>query len=361
MKQHVVVVGGGIAGCMTAMELLKHDCRVTIVERNEIASQTSGESSWAGAGILFPLLPWMYSDAVNRLTLAGAAQYPQLCSLLQEETSIDPEYLQCGMLLLPEFDRDKALAWCAANNLIAQSVSPARYAVQSPTAGDALWLPQVAEVRPPNLMKALRRYLEQKGVELVEHTQLSPLPVMDELKAWQTTDGRVFHADKFILTSGAWSFELLRENVLRLNIKPMRGQILLYAQPDSGLLHMVYREGFYLVPRQDGLLLAGSTLEDVGFDQSTTDAARNAITAKAEAILPALKGKPILKHWSGLRPGTPENLPAIGEHPKIRNLYLNTGHFRYGLTMAPCSASMVAAMANGQEPDMDPRPFAFPV
>jgi glycine oxidase len=358
MKQHVIVVGGGIVGCMTAMELHKHDCRVTIIERNEIASQKSGESSWAGAGILFPLLPWMYSDEVNRLTLAGAARYPDVCSLLQAETGIDPEYLQCGMLLLPQLDMKKAQAWCAAHEVEAERVPAANFPVQSLSPGEALWLPQIGEVRPPNLMKALRRYLEQRGVQLVEHTQLKPLPMLDRLESWQAVDGRVFRADKFILTSGAWSFELLRENALKLNIKPMRGQILLYEYP---LQHMVYREGFYLVPRKDGLLLAGSTLEDVGFDQSTTEAARNAIAAKAEAILPALKGRPILKHWSGLRPGTPENLPTIAEHPTIQNLYLNTGHFRYGLTMAPCSAAMVAAMVNGREPAMDPRPFVFPV
>lgn len=358
MKQHVLVAGGGIVGCMTALELLKHDCRVTIVERNQIASQTSGESSWAGGGILFPLLPWMYSEAVNDLTMAGAVAYPPLCEFLHAETDIDPEYMQCGMLLLPQLDMQEAQRWCASRQLVAERVPEAQLPVQSLTPGDGLWLPQIGEVRPPNLMQALRKYLEQQGVELVERTELAPLPLVEQLESWKTLDGREFRADKFILTSGAWSFELLKENALKLNIKPMRGQILLYEYP---LDHMVYREGFYLIPRSDGLLLAGSTLEDVGFDQSTTESARQALAAKAEAILPGIKGRPILKHWSGLRPGTPENLPTIGEHPTIKNLYLNTGHFRYGLTMAPCSARMVAAMANGREPDMDPRPFAFPV
>lgn len=358
MKHHVLIAGGGIVGCMTALELLKLDCRVTIVERNEIASQKSGESSWAGAGILFPLLPWMYSEAVNNLTMRGAGLYPEICQYLQAETGIDPEYLQCGMLLLPQLDMVMAQNWCAAHQITAERLPAGKFKVQSLTPGDALWLPQLSEVRPPNLMKALRKYLEQRGVELLEHTELMPLPMTDQLTEWQTVNGQKLKADKFIVTSGAWSFELLKENALKLNIKPMRGQILLYEYP---LEHMLYREGFYMVPRKDGLLLAGSTLEDVGFDQTTTESAREALAAKAEAILPGLKGKPILKHWSGLRPGTPENLPTIGEHPTIKNLYLNTGHFRYGLTMAPCSARMVAAMANGRELDMDPQPFAFPV
>lgn len=361
MKQHVLVAGGGIVGCMTALELLKHDCRVTIVERGEIASQRSGEASWAGAGILFPLLPWMYSDAVNRLAMTSAALYPQLCQYLHAETGIDPEYLPCGMLLLPQFDMQQAHDWCADHGVVAEQVPADQLSIQSLSPGDGLWLPNIAEIRPPNLMKALRKYLEQRGVELLEHTELVPLPLIDRLDEWQTVGGRKLTADKFIVTSGAWSFELLKENALKLNIKPMRGQILLYEQPPRKIEHMVYREGFYMVPRKDGLLLAGSTLEDVGFDQTTTEGAREALAAKAEAILPGLKGQSVLKHWSGLRPGTPENLPTIAEHPIIRNLYLNTGHFRYGLTMAPCSAQMVAAMVNGQESMEDPRPFAFPV
>ena len=79
MAKHIVVVGGGIVGCLTALNLADKGCKVTIVERNVIAAQTSGESSWAGAGILFPLLPWMYKDAVNQLAMAGARLYPALC------------------------------------------------------------------------------------------------------------------------------------------------------------------------------------------------------------------------------------------------------------------------------------------
>lgn len=361
MALHVLVAGGGIVGCMTALELSKRGCKVTVVERNEIASQKSGESSWAGAGILFPLLPWMYADAVNRLTMDGAEMYPPICERLQLETGIDPEYQQCGMLLLPAFDMDAAQAWCKTYGLQAEAIPEGRLPLNSMSPGQGLWLPQVGQVRSPHLLKALRKYLEQQGVELIERTELMPLRVTAEMNEWPTQDGRILKADKFIVTSGAWSFELLKENALKLSIKPMRGQILLYEQPEPGLSHMVYREGFYLVPRKDGLLLAGSTLEDVGFDTTTTEEVKAALAAKAEAILPALKGRPVIKHWSGLRPGTPDNLPTIAEHPQVRNLYLNTGHFRYGLTMAPCSARMIAALVCGDQPPQDPTPFAFPV
>ncbi|MDZ4097586.1 MAG: glycine oxidase ThiO [Methylophilaceae bacterium] len=355
----VVVVGGGIVGCMTAMELVQRGCEVTIVERGHIASQTSGESSWAGAGIMFPLLPWFYSDDVNRLTLSGPGFYRQIFERLHQETGVDVEMLQSGMLILPEFDQEKAQTWCAQHQIQAQRASASAFDVQSLSGDDALWLPTVNQVRPPYVMQALRQWLEQNGVTLLEQTELKSLAPCDDLREWETIKGEKLSADKFVVTSGAWSFELLKDTAQKLKIKPMRGQILLY-QPKKNLEQMVYREGFYMVPRQDGLLLAGSTLEDVGFDPSTTEAVRDELIAKAEAIMPALKGLPILKHWSGLRPGTPDNLPTIAEHPQIRNLFLNTGHFRYGLTMAPASAKIVSALVCDEEPFIDANPFACP-
>lgn len=332
VRQKVIVVGGGIVGCLTALTLVERGCQVTLVERNVVASQTSGESSWAGAGILFPLLPWMYKEPVNVLAMAGAAIYPQLCGHLLTKTGINAEFIQSGMQILAPFNETDALQWCAKN------------AVSAQINAQGLFLPTVAQVRPPQLLKALRQALIQSGVTLLERTELKPLTQISQLNSWQTTTGSHLEADQFVVTSGAWSFELLKATSHELNIKPMRGQILLYENVHQRLEHIVYADGFYLVPRQDGLLLAGSTLEDVGFDKSTTEEVRQALQAKAESILPSLKHAPILKHWSGLRPGTPDNLPTISAHPSIQNLYLNTGHFRYGLTMAPASAQRIAAL-----------------
>lgn len=354
-----MIAGGGIVGCMTAMELVRRGCRVTIVERGQIASQTSGESSWAGGGILFPLLPWMYGDAVNQLTISGTRFYPEICARLKEETGVDSELLQSGMLILPAFDSEQALAWCERYGFAVQSASAAAFGLQSPSGDEALWLPEVSQARPPCVMKAMRAWLEQNGVTLRERTELKPLAGNLSLREWETVNGEKLRADKFVVTSGAWSFDLLKETASKLKIKPMRGQILAY-RPQKNLEHMVYREGFYIIPRKDGLLLVGSTLEDVGFDPTTTESARDELSTKAAAIMPQLKNLPILNHWSGLRPGTPENLPTIAAHPQIENLYLNTGHFRYGLTMAPGSARIVASLICGEQPFIDPAPFACP-
>jgi glycine oxidase len=340
--QNVVVVGGGIVGCMTAMALVKRGCQVTIVERNQIASQTSGEASWAGGGILSALLPWMYLDQVNHLVLKGAKLYPEVCQQLLEETGIDPEYTRSGMLIKPNFELETALNWCK------------RFNVPIEVVGDDLLLTDVAQVRNPRMMRALKAWLIKHQVKIIEQTQLLPL-VETELKqagvvkSWQTATGETIEADTFVVTSGAWSYELLKETALTLNIKPMRGQIVLYQlPPEESVQNIVYQNGFYLVPRRDGHLIAGSTLEDVGFDIGVTEAVKQELKAKAEAIMPKLKDFPIVRHWSGLRPGTPDNLPTIEVHPTISNLYLNTGHFRYGLTMSPACAEMIAEQICGK-------------
>ena len=332
MAKKIIVVGGGIVGCLTALALHDRGCQVMLVERNVVAAQTSGESSWAGAGILFPLLPWLYKDAVNQLAMAGANLYPALCERLLNETGIDPEYTQSGMQVLPNFDEAAAIHWCA------------QYQVPVEKNANGLLLPTIAQVRPPHLLQALRKILIQQDVTLLENTLLEPLKNVEKIDGWKTSTGLVLESDAFVVTSGAWSFDLLKDTVAGLNIKPMRGQILLYENVTEKLEHIIYSNGFYLVPRRDGLLLAGSTLEDVGFDKNTTEDVKQELQTKAESILPSLKHAVIRKHWSGLRPGTPDNLPTIAAHPSIQNLYLNTGHFRYGLTMAPASAKLVAAL-----------------
>ncbi len=342
---------------MTAMELVGRGCQVTIVERNQIASQTSGESSWAGGGIIFPLLPWDYSDEVNALTSYGMQAHHAVLQKLQQETGIDTGFDQTGFLLLPHLDVVAAIDWCARHQVPVQRVKASAFGVQSLSGEDALWLPTVCQARPPYVMQALRQWLVNHHVTLIEHTALVPLKETGAIQSWQTTTGEIIEADQFVVTSGAWSFEILKETSAKLNIKPMRGQILLY-KPAKNLEQMVYREGFYMIPRPDGHLLAGSTLEDVGFDASVTDVVREELKNKAEAILPALNHEPIIKHWSGLRPGTPENLPVISAHPTIQNLYLNTGHFRYGLTMAPASAKLIAALMMGEAPFLDASPYA---
>jgi glycine oxidase len=329
MKPSITIIGAGAVGCLTALAFAKKDWQVTLLDQGVLG----GEASWAGGGILFPLLPWDYTEPVNQLALAGAARYPELCEELFEATGIDPQYQACGMRVLPEFDGETALAWCQAHGLTAE--------IQ----GESLWLPQVAQVRNPRLMAALRARLESSGVTIHEHTELRRLQsATAKVQSWQSSKGTSFESDAYVVTAGAWSHNLLGEHAQPVPVKPMRGQMLLYRLEVGALSTILYRNDFYLIPRRDGHILAGSTVEDVGFDKSTTEDAARDLARKARELLPQLADAPVIRHWSGLRPGSPDNIPMIGRHPDFDNLYLNTGHFRYGVTMAPASAEIFISL-----------------
>jgi glycine oxidase len=335
MSRHVVIVGAGAVGCLSALELKTRGYRVTLVDQG----QAGQESSWAGGGILFPLLPWHYGEKVNRLALAGARAYAELCERLRSDTGMDPEYRVSGMRVLQDFGEEAALEWCRTHDIPATMQE------------GALWLPEVAQVRNPRLMRALRARVAQCGVELVEHCALRPLDAEGgTLSVWAACDGRHFHADGFVVTAGAWSSQLLGPHALGPGYKPMRGQMLLYRLEPGVLPCILYHDDFYLIPRADGHILAGSTVEDAGFDKTSTPQAAADLRRKALHLLPALADTPVLGHWSGLRPGSPDNVPVIGLHPAFDNLWLNTGHFRYGVTMAPASAHLLAEIMEGRPP-----------
>lgn len=355
MVRRILIVGGGIAGLATAWELARAGARVTLLERR----QPGQESSWAGAGILSALLPWDYGPPVNRLINASLARFPKWIDALRQASTTDPEYRQSGMLVLPPYDATAADRWLSAHALSLDDL-PRAVAQAVPNANSGLWLSHVAQVRNPRILRALREACLASGVEILESQEATGLKSAgDKVTGINTVNG-VWSADDYVLTTGAWSAELLGGLSPRLPIRPMRGQMLLYQTEPGTLPCIVYRSGNYLVPRADGLILAGSTVEDVGFDKTTTDTAYREIHRFAETTLPGLSGMTPLRHWSGLRPGSPGNIPIIARHHGLTNLYLNTGHFRYGVTMAPASAALVADLLLGRPPKIDPTPYSWP-
>ena len=206
MTQQILIIGGGIIGCATALALATAGCRVSLVERGTLG----GEASWAGAGLLSALLPWDYREEVTRLVDASRALYPEWVRTLSA-SGIDPEYRASGLLVLPPYDLEKALAWARASGEPLTEL--AAYTLEPMLACDtqALWMQQVAQVRNPRLLHALRRMLALHGVEVREATRVD---------AWQTAGSRItgvhttnglMEAEAFIVAAGAWSGEVLGE------------------------------------------------------------------------------------------------------------------------------------------------------
>jgi glycine oxidase len=341
-----VIVGAGAVGLTSAIALLTEGYRVTLLERGEVGQ----EASWAGGGIMSPLCSWDYQDSVTRLAHRGMKMLPEAAAQLQAQTGTDPEYIQSGMLVLPPFDRAQAQAWCAQHDYPAQLIAATPYLPEQ----NGLLLSEVGQVRNPRLLQALRQRVVMLGGVIREQQEVLGLEVQGEqICALRTTQGDVA-ADAFVLTAGAWSKQLLGEHALHMEVKPIRGQILLFKFDTPPFKHILVRSGLYLIPRRDGHVLVGSTLEDVGFDKSTTVEARDDMLRKVYEILPAWRDHAPIRHWAGFRPGSPDNIPTIGRHPSITNLYANTGHFRYGVTMSLASAELLVN-------EIAQRPQAIPV
>ena len=357
--KNVVVVGGGAIGLLTSLLLARTGITVMLIE----SSGVGRESSWAGGGIVSPLYPWRYSAAVTALAHWSQDFYPGFAQQLLEDTGIDPEVHVTGLYWLDLDDEAEALAWAAGERRPLFSVDIAEAYRDVPVLGAgfgrAIHMPGVANVRNPRLVKALRAALTaMPNVELREHCPVTGFIQEGERICGVTTaDGEIW-AERVVLAAGAWSGELLRTLGLELAVEPVKGQMILYKCAEDFLPSMVLAKGRYAIPRRDGHVLIGSTLEYAGFDKTPTDNALESLKASAEELLPALKGAEVVGHWAGLRPGSPEGIPFIGELPEHPGLWLNCGHFRNGLVLAPASCQLLADLMLGREPIIDPAPYA---
>ncbi len=356
LSTHTLVLGGGVSGLSVALALLRRGEPVTVVERGRVG----GESSWAGGGILSPLLPWDYPEAVTALALRSMATYADWLAGIEATSKLDAEYWRCGMLALDVAAPEAALAWCATHGMAAMRGCPKALCLSDGLAAEsAVWLPDVAQARNPRLVTALRGAIEKLGGAIQEHCPATGLLAQgDRVTAVKTAD-RILPTDRVVVATGAWSGLELPGLPAMPQIRPIRGQMLLFRLDPGVLDTILYRNGLYLIPRRDGHILVGSTLEDAGFDKTTDETTRLRLHAAAAELLPALAALQPVRHWAGLRPGSPDNVPVIDRHPDFNNVFVDTGHFRYGVTMAPASAELLADLMEGKAPALDPAPYRW--
>ena len=352
-----IIIGGGVIGMLTARELAMSGCKVTLFDRQA----TGRESSWAGGGIISPLYPWRYADSVTALASWGQAHYRSICDELHNHTGIDPEWTQNGLLMIAPEEQDDAKAWAQRHNIRLDIIDTDELSACEPalehTDTSAIWMPEVAQVRNPRIVKSLLRDIELRGVEIHEHEAVTEISVSHEkITGVQTNKGH-YPAEKVIVCAGAWSAKLLAGLCQPPEITPVRGQMILF-KTEPGTISRITLEGDrYIIPRRDGRVLFGSTLEQTEFVKETTTAAKEELYEIATTRFPVLKDFPVEHHWAGLRPSSPAGIPYIGSVPEVDGLYVNTGHFRNGVVLGPASCRLVTNLILDNDPIIPPEPY----
>lgn len=357
--QRVVIVGGGVIGLLTAFNLAADVEQVILLERGGVGQ----ESSWAGGGIVSPLYPWRYTPAVTALAHWSQDFYPHLAQRLLATSGLDPEVHTTGLYWLDLDDEAQALAWARQAGRPLSAVDIAAVESHVPVLGGgfsrAVYMKDVANVRNPRLVKSLKAAL-QAMPNVTVHEQSEVLGFVREgerITGVNTVNGSVL-GDVVVLAAGAWSGELLKHLDIELPVEPVKGQMILYKCASDFLSCMVLASGRYAIPRRDGHILIGSTLEHEGFDKTPTQTALESLKASAVALIPALADAEPVAHWAGLRPGSPQGIPYIGPVAGFEGLWLNCGHYRNGLVLAPASCQLFADLLLERTPIIDPAPYA---
>lgn len=358
-QPEVIVLGAGIVGMMTARELALSGLKVAVVEK----SLPGREASRAAAGIISPLYPWRSPAELMALTLYSQRIFPVLVGDIRRDTGLEVDWINSGMVVFDEDELGPAQAWGRYNAQPVEYVEPENLRRLVPALANfprpAIFLPTVAHLHASRLLRAIQESLFSLGVPIWQLTEISKLKIRDhKLEGLVSANGDDILCKKIVICTGAWSGELAEQSGLSLPVKPMLGQIIQYDAPPGLISRILLEDGFYVVARRNGNIVVGATLEDTGFDKTTSEHGLTELKDRAEQMLPLLSGVAVYRQWAGLRPATPDDLPYIGAHPDVDGLYFNTGHHRHGLTTGPASARLLADLLCERSPVLDPAPYA---
>jgi glycine oxidase len=361
------IIGGGIVGLSIARELAGRGRSVRVVTREG----RRDTASWAAAGI-FPPAPEHDNASPNeRLTAWSDRLHRDWAGELLEETGIDNGLRRCGGL---HVCRDAAgrsrlvgdsASW-RARGAACDWLEPADLATLEPALASAVAraavtggyvLPDETQIRPPRHLEALERSCLRRGVVILREATVHSLMVAGgSVEGVEVERGGVLErvsAGAYVVAAGAWAGRLATSLGVAVDTRPIRGQIVQVTMRQPRLVRVVNRGLDYLVPRADGTLLVGSTLEDVGFDRSTDDASLARLMDVARDLLGDVSSATPERSWAGLRPGSADGLPTIGPAPVCRNAFVASGHFRAGLHQSTGTAVLIADLVEGRQPAID--------
>jgi len=345
----VIVIGGGIIGLSLSIALHKRGLHVLVVERGE----PGREASYAAAGMLADC-PLEMPAALQTLAAASARMYPEFVHELQDESGMNLDLRDQGTLLLtaPEHFLGRT-EFVTEHKLLAPlaEVEPAL----APTEASVFYLKE-RSVDPRALVAAALKAAKHRGIDISSGTTVTDFIFSSGRVAGVITDKTKYPAPCVVNCAGAWSGTF---SINRLPTRPVKGQMLAVASAQHNLVrHVIRTPDVYLVPRTNGRILIGSTLEEAGFDKRTDASTIQRLHQAAIRLVPALKEALMLEAWAGLRPGTADDLPILGA-TTTPGYFVATGHFRDGILLTPVTAHVMAQVITGAPPGHDIANFSL--
>jgi glycine oxidase len=341
----VVVIGGGIIGLSLSIELRKKGACVLVVERGE----PGREASSAAGGMLVDCL-FETPAPLQPLATASASMYPEFAYELEMESGMKIDLRDQGTILFPFGAHTPHPAMKSAEPL------PAPLAEFEPALADrnrpAFYLKE-RSVDPRALTQAALRAAKRREVDVSSGETVVALDLSNGRVSGVTAKKTSFLAPKVVNCAGAWSGQIAPH---AFPTRPVKGQMLCLVSPSRMLKHVIRTPEVYLIPRSDGRIIVGTTVEEAGFDKRTDVATIQRLHEAAIAVVPELRNAKILEDWAGLRPGTPDSLPILGA-TSTPGYYVATGHFRDGILLAPITARVMTDVIEGKHPEHDLAPF----
>ena len=363
MKQRIVIIGGGVIGSSIAWRLAREGAAVTILERGRLGK----EASWASAGMIAPQAEAQAAGPFFQLCLQARDSFESALEMLRADTQVDPEYDHTGILYLALNEAERSelqqrAQWQAAAGGCVQELTPAAARQMEPAISPkticALHMPLERRVENRRLTQAYASAAVNKGAVLIEGVTVTEvLTKGSSVSGVRCNDGRVIDADIVINAAGAWA-DQIRGVVDHIPAYPVRGQIACFETRPGLLCSSLFSLGGYLVPRRDGRILAGSTMEEAGFDKSVTLAGLAKITQAALDMVPGLSQLSFREAWAGLRPATRDFLPVLGTSPSLPNFFYATGHFRSGILLSAITGEIMADLVRARKPSVEIAPFS---